>query len=53
GGLAYVENDDPEEADQEVSDHNWSQPAWALERSMWLSVKDLLFVSVLFLNFLT
>lgn len=53
GGLAYVENDDPEEADQEVSDHNWSQPAWALKRSMWLSVKDLLFVSVLFLNFLT
>ena len=53
GGLAYVENNDPEEADQEVSDHNWSQPAWALKRSMWLSVKDLLFVSVLFLNFLT
>ena len=53
GGLAYVENDDPEEADQEVSDHNWSQPAWALKRSMWLSVKYLLFVSVLFLNFLT
>jgi len=21
--LAHVENDDPEEADQEISDHNW------------------------------
>mgnify|MGYP006152549153 FL=1 len=53
GGLAYVENDDPEEADQEVGDHNWSKPAWALDWAVWLSVKDLLFVSVLSLNLLT
>jgi len=53
GGLAYVEDDDPEEADQEVGDHNRRQPAWALERAVWLSVKDLLFMSVLFLNLFT
>jgi len=29
--LADVENYDPEEADKEVSDHNWRQPAWALD----------------------
>ena len=53
GGLAYVEDDDPEEADQEVGDHNWSKPAWALDWAVWLSIKDLLFVSVLFLNLFT
>jgi hypothetical protein len=53
GGLAYVENDDPEEADQEVGDHNWRKPAWALDWAVWLSVKDLLFVSVLLLNLFT
>jgi len=36
--LADVENYDPEEADQEVSDHNWRQPAWALDWAMWLSI---------------
>jgi len=53
GGLAYVENNDPEEADQEVSDHNWCKPAWALDWAVRLSVKDLLFVSVLLLNLFT
>lgn len=53
GGLADVENYDPEETDKEVSDHNRRQPAWALERAMWLGIEDLLFVSVLFLNLFT
>ena len=30
--LTYIEDDNPEEANEEVSDHYWSKPAWALEK---------------------
>ena len=51
--LANVENHDPEETDQEVSDHDWRQPAWALDWTLWLGIVNLLNVSVLLLNLFT
>ena len=36
--LSHIEDDDPEQADQEISDHHRGQPTWALERAVWLSV---------------
>ena len=36
--LSHIEDDDPEEADQEVGDHYRGQPAWALERAVWLGI---------------
>ena len=51
--LRDVEGDDPEEADKEIGDHDRDQPRWTLERSMWLSGVNLLFVGVGFLNLLT
>ena len=38
--LSHIEDDDPEETDQEVSDHHRGQPAWALQRAMWLGIAD-------------
>ena len=32
GGLADVEDYNPEQADKEVSDHHWCEPRWRLEK---------------------
>ena len=31
--LRDVEDDDPEQANEEVSDHYWRKPRWALEKN--------------------
>ena len=36
--LGHIEDDDPEEANQEIGKHYWDQPAWALERPVWLGI---------------
>jgi len=51
--LGDVEGDDPEEANEEVSDHDRGQPGWALQRSMWLARVNLLLVGMRLLNLLT
>ena len=38
--LSHIEDDDPEETDQEVSDHHRGQPARALKQAVWLGIVD-------------
>ena len=51
--LSHIEDDDPEEADQEIGDHNRGQPAWALKRAAWLGIVNQLIVSVALLDLFT
>ena len=50
--LGDIEDDDPDEADKEISDHDRCEPAWALCWCGFDSV-NLLFVSVALLDLLT
>lgn len=40
-GVAYIVNNDPDQADEEASKHRWGKPLWALLRK-WRVMGDLI-----------